>query len=70
MRQSRMLFPNWLMVGLVVFTMYLGFYLVSFIKLNYEGLYALISMATIVLGIVLVLLGLWIGFESQQRKDA
>ncbi len=65
MRQSKMLVQNWIMVGLGVFLMYFGFFLVSFIKLNYEGWYALISVGTIVAGIVLVLLGLWIGFERE-----
>ncbi|MFN3660237.1 MAG: hypothetical protein ACK4TN_03235 [Brevinematales bacterium] len=65
MKQSYMMVQNWVMVGLGVFLMYFGFFLVSFVKLNYEGVYALISMSTIVAGIVMVLLGLWIGFERE-----
>ncbi|MFN4216986.1 MAG: hypothetical protein ACK4HQ_06275 [Brevinematales bacterium] len=65
MKQSRMMVQNWVMVGLGVFLMYFGFFLVSFVKLNYEGVYALISMSTIVAGILIVLLGLWIGFEKE-----
>jgi len=64
MKQSRMMVQNWVMVASGVFLMYLGFFLVSFIKLNYEGLYALVSVSTIVLGLLMVLLGLWIGFEK------
>lgn len=64
MKKSLMKRQNWMLaIGGVLLT-YLGFFLASFITTNYDGLYAFFTMTVLVSGLVVVILGLAIRFES------
>lgn len=57
---------NWILVGIGIVLTYLGFFLISFITRNYDGLYAFVSIGTLVLGLAVVILGLSLGFETEE----
>ncbi|MEJ5284898.1 MAG: hypothetical protein ACP5Q5_09210 [Brevinematia bacterium] len=56
---------NWIFVVSGILITYIGFYLTYFITTNYDGLYAFISVLTIVSGLILVILGLSINFKQK-----
>ncbi len=66
MNKSLMNKLNWLFVISGIIVTYIGFYLTSFITTNYDGLYAFISVFTIVSGLILVILGLSINFGQKK----
>ena len=70
MKQSLMTKMNWIVVISGILITYFGFFLVSFITTNYDGMFAFISIATIVLGLIVVVLGLSLGFQDKSKTEA
>ncbi len=69
MKKSLMKKQNWILVILGVLVAYFGFFLISFITLNYDGMYAFISILITVLGLITVVLGLSMGFEEKKQIE-
>lgn len=69
MKKSMMKKQNWMLVIAGVVITYLGFFLISFITTNYDGIFAFISILVTVFGIVTVVLGLSIGFEEKNSIE-
>ncbi len=69
MKKSLMKKQNWILVISGVLIMYFGFFLISFITTNYDGVFAFISILVTVLGIITVVLGLSIGFEEKNQIE-
>lgn len=70
MKKNLMKKQNWIILGAGILTTYLGFGLMIPITRNYDGLYAFFSILTTVLGLVIVVLGLSIGFETKEDEMA
>jgi uncharacterized membrane protein len=69
MKKSLMKKQNWITVVIGILVMYLGFALASRITTNYDGVYAFITVSTILAGLVIVVLGLAMHFESAKESD-
>lgn len=67
MKKSLMQKMNWIMVISGVLVTYFGFFLMSFITTNYDGVFAFITVLITVAGLVTVALGLAISFKSQSE---
>ncbi len=67
MKKTLMKRQNWILLIAGILITYLGFFLISFITTNYDGMFAFISILTTVLGLVVVILGLAVRFDSPAR---
>lgn len=68
MKKTLMKRTNWILLVAGVVITYFGFFLISFITTNYDGMLAFISILTTVLGLVVVILGLALRFDNKDQK--
>jgi uncharacterized membrane protein len=68
MKKSLMKKQNWIVVVIGIVVMYLGYALASRITTNYDGVFAFITVATILAGLVIVVLGLALHFETEKES--
>lgn len=69
MKKSVMKRMNWILVIAGILITYLGFFLISFITTNYDGVYAFISILTTVGGLAVVVLGLAVNFDKKEDVE-
>ena len=69
MKKSLMKKQNWILVIAGVLITYFGFFLISFITTNYDGIFAFISILVTVIGIITVVLGLSVSFEEKNLTE-
>jgi len=70
MKKSIMHRQNWILVILGILLTYFSFFLISFIKVNYDGMYAFISISLTAIGLGLVIAGLSIRFNNNDSENA
>ena len=69
MKKSKMHKLNWVFLGISIFLVYFGFFMMRSITRNYDGLYAFVSICVTIAGIVGSVLSLAIRFDKDDESE-
>lgn len=70
MKRSIMKKQNWILLGISILLMYLGFILMRGITRNYDGILAFVTIVMAIAGIVGTIVALSLDFTGQKGQDS